>query len=178
MQPGPIFISESTEDEWLDKVKPAIIERIQHYAENEIRFSLLAIVNSKMEIAKNTSNVIRSHITAIQTKLMSLGESVEDPMDVDVDEEYFGSLPDDIPVLVAELQAKRQILAEQEQIIDMETEKYARWRKENARRKHNYIPFILGLLERLAKKNRLIPLLDQAKKRRSEAAEKQEEAKV
>ena len=49
LQPGPILLGECNEDDWLDKVRPVIQARIQSYAENEIRFNLLAVVSSKKE---------------------------------------------------------------------------------------------------------------------------------
>ncbi len=45
MQEGPILLEENiTKSEWIDKVKPFIINRINLYANNEIKFNLLAVI--------------------------------------------------------------------------------------------------------------------------------------
>jgi ubiquitin carboxyl-terminal hydrolase L5 len=60
IQKGPILHSECTSDEWLDKVKPAIMTRIQSYSESEIRFNLLALVTDKGEAAEARVKVLQS----------------------------------------------------------------------------------------------------------------------
>ena len=47
--------------------------------------------------------------------------------------------------------------------IEREEAKEARWRDENIRRRHNYLPLILSLLKELAAKGELQPLIDQAR---------------
>jgi ubiquitin carboxyl-terminal hydrolase L5 len=45
LQEGPILIEDNVgKSEWVNKVKPAIINRISLYANNEIKFNLLALV--------------------------------------------------------------------------------------------------------------------------------------
>ncbi len=45
LQEGPILIGENANcSDWIEKVKPAIIQRINLYASNEIKFNLLALV--------------------------------------------------------------------------------------------------------------------------------------
>jgi ubiquitin carboxyl-terminal hydrolase L5 len=45
MQEGPILIEDGVQrTEWVNKVKPAILNRINLYANNEIKFNLLALV--------------------------------------------------------------------------------------------------------------------------------------
>jgi ubiquitin carboxyl-terminal hydrolase L5 len=45
LQEGPILLAENiNKSDWIDKVKPLILERINLYANNEIKFNLLALV--------------------------------------------------------------------------------------------------------------------------------------
>lgn len=98
---------------------------------------------------------------------MSLGVEIESNyMDIEFDEDYFNALPDDVGQLQAEIFNKQDQAKHQQGIVEHETYKNAKWKEENARRKHNYIPFILALLEKLAEKNQLLPLLEQAKKKK------------
>jgi ubiquitin carboxyl-terminal hydrolase L5 len=57
------------------------------------------------------------------------------------------------------------LLVDLAQQLEIEEQKLARWKKENLRRKHNYVPFLVNLLKELAKRKQLIPLLDAAKER-------------
>ncbi len=48
LKEGPILIAESIENkDWVEKVKPSIINRINLYSSNEIKFNLLAVVPDK-----------------------------------------------------------------------------------------------------------------------------------
>ena len=66
--------------------------------------------------------------------------------------------------MVEELQKQ---LNAQSVVLDEETIRENKWKEENARRKHNYVPFIIKMLEILAARNKLIPLLEEAKQRKS-----------
>jgi ubiquitin carboxyl-terminal hydrolase L5 len=61
--------------------------------------------------------------------------------------------------------------------IEQETEKQARWKTENERRRHNYVPLIFDLLTHLAKKNLLGDLFKDAVERKKEKDEKEKNEK-
>mmetsp|Transcript_42828 Transcript_42828/g.67138 ORF Transcript_42828/g.67138 Transcript_42828/m.67138 type:complete len:113 (+) Transcript_42828:275-613(+) len=60
------------------------------------------------------------------------------------------------------LSTSKMTLGDLRAALAEEDDKVARFRKENARRKHNFIPFIIQLLRGLAKKKKLGPLIDSA----------------
>jgi len=54
--------------------------------------------------------------------------------------------------------------------IKAEDDKFAAWKQENIRRKHNYIPFVMALMKVLAERGKLQPMVDKAKAKADEAA--------
>ena len=53
LRSGPILFEENVKnEEWIKKVKLSIINRINLYAQNEIKFNLLALVPDRLEKAK------------------------------------------------------------------------------------------------------------------------------
>ncbi|XP_061400715.1 ubiquitin carboxyl-terminal hydrolase isozyme L5 [Musca vetustissima] len=56
-------------------------------------------------------------------------------------------------------------IAKLRSLIDNEVEKRKRYRIENIRRKHNYLPFIVELLKMLGERGQLMPIYEKAKQR-------------
>ncbi|XP_076231548.1 ubiquitin carboxy-terminal hydrolase L5 [Calliopsis andreniformis] len=63
-----------------------------------------------------------------------------------------------------------------EALINAEIRKSERYRMENIRRKHNYLPLIMELLKILAKEGKLVPLYQRAKERALEKESKKNKA--
>merc|ERR1712216_879008 len=59
--------------------------------------------------------------------------------------------------------------------IKTEDDKFAAWKQENIRRKHNYIPFVMALMKVLAERGQLQPMVTKAKAKADEAAESAKE---
>jgi len=59
---GPVNLGPCTEDDWLEKVRPVIQERMSRYTSAEIRFNLLALI-------KNREDVYRTRIVEIDERM-------------------------------------------------------------------------------------------------------------
>ncbi|XP_040582867.1 ubiquitin carboxyl-terminal hydrolase isozyme L5 [Lepeophtheirus salmonis] len=67
---------------------------------------------------------------------------------------------------LAECQKEENNSAEElriQQLINHESDRRSKWRLENIRRRHNYLPFIIELLKTLANQGQLLPLYQKAK---------------
>ncbi|NXY73799.1 UCHL5 hydrolase, partial [Glareola pratincola] len=80
------------------------------------------------------------------THLTFSGFWKEEPMDTDQSSNMLSSIQSEV--------AKYQML------IEEENQKLKRYKIENIRRKHNYLPFIMELLKTLAEHQQLIPLVE------------------
>lgn len=69
--------------------------------------------------------------------------------------------------MVSQLERLKITMMEQDDILQEEESKKIKYEKENARRKHNYIPFILEMLKIAANKGDLARLYQEAKGRHS-----------
>ncbi|XP_018429208.1 PREDICTED: ubiquitin carboxyl-terminal hydrolase isozyme L5-like [Nanorana parkeri] len=58
-----------------------------------------------------------------------------------------------------------------ELLLEEENRKTKRYKIENIRRKHNYLPFIMELLKTLAEHQQLIPLVEKAKEKQTRRAQ-------
>lgn len=77
-------------------------------------------------------------------------------------------LPSDPAALSAQLLSVQDEMKEAQHVIDDEQLKAERWKVENVRRKHNYVPFIFNLLKILAEKGKLNSLVESAAKATAE----------
>lgn len=65
----------------------------------------------------------------------------------------------------------KEILEYKQRLLE-EKNKQQRWKEENIKRRHNYVPFLVNLLKVLAEKKELLPLVDKAKANVKPAASK------
>ncbi|KAK7879530.1 hypothetical protein WMY93_033761 [Mugilogobius chulae] len=103
----------------------------------EVRTQLTEVRTQVTEVRTQLTEV-RTQLTEVRTQLTE-----DEPMDTDQSSSFVSS----------EI-AKYQLL------IETENQKLQRYKIENIRRKHNYLPFIMELLKTLAEYQQLMPLVE------------------
>ena len=132
---GPILIEENVKnEEWIKKVKPSILNRINLYAQNEIKFNLLALVPDRLEKAQKLDADLKKRRNYVQNLIEKKGETSNDK-----DLEEYNKMT-----------------------IKDEEFKVKKFREENERRQFNYIPFIYELMQTLAEKGKLSDMYKEA----------------
>lgn len=191
---------------WMGFARTAIQTRLAQYASKEIRFNLMALIGNQAEQIKQKIAKIEASIVAAGGVLApapapaaaassSSSSSSAAPVAAAAD----GSVPmEDTPVATAaaataaataaavasaaadaesgELLMLREELSHLQKSLADESSKMDRWRVENLRRKHNYVPFIFNLLRMLAEKGKLSGLVESAVKNSAERSARQRAA--
>jgi len=142
LQKGPRLISECTDDDWFEKVKPTIQQRMGEY-NGEVRFTLLGIIQ---DLKMRYENDLKK----LEARLNNGNNGMN------VDDEFDTLSTDETSAKIEELKNS----------ISEETNKRQRWQKENVRRHHNYFPFIFAMLKVLSENNVLDDLTKRAEEKK------------
>lgn len=155
----------------MEEVKRRIDLQNEDPSQNEIRFSLLAVVPDKICVAEKKIKSLKVSRQANVAKLLSLGGELnlnyndlsDDEIEPDEFESLLSSIPDDLDLIQAEITEITQEISEN--LAAIQTEKHNReiWKKENERRRHDFLPFVLTLLRHASKKGLLTNRLSQLK---------------
>eukprot|EP00126_Sphaerothecum_destruens_P001138 Sdes_comp13281_c0_seq1m3126 len=146
---GPIDLGGCTEEIWLESIAPAIQSRIDQYSKTEIHFNLMAVVKDRLSVTRESIRILEAE------KATLLGQQ-----SVDVSSEH--STPQDCDERLNQIE---QELGNLNCVMDVEKEKNERYRIDNIRRKHNYLPFFIETLKLLAQKNELAALIEEGKRK-------------
>ncbi|KAL7750164.1 ubiquitin carboxyl-terminal hydrolase [Sorochytrium milnesiophthora] len=132
---GPIANDGSTTDDaaWLNTLIPAIQARIARYMSSEIRFNLMAVIKDRALVARQELTAIESQMAAAQSALQQIQSDA--------------AKKDELAAHIAQLTMRRDECLEH---IQIEEDKTKRYKRDNARRRHNFIPLVFELLKRMA----------------------------
>jgi len=173
LKPGPILLGDCTLENWLEKVRPAIQSRIKQYSEKEVRFNLLAIVKDRTLVYKEELKKLESKKQKIEAKITKMEDQGKDVMDTTEDD----GLPNAVTELKSLLQSTDIETKDVQENIKREQDKHQKWKVENVRRKHNYVPFVFNLLKILAEKGKLPELVEKSQKLTASRAAAREASK-
>jgi ubiquitin carboxyl-terminal hydrolase L5 len=134
LKDGPVDLGAAPQDSWMSHMKPILERRMMKYSTEEVHFNLMAVVSDRKILYQN--------------KLDDARQRKENLMQTDDQS------------AVAAIDAE---IANFSNLLTQEEEKVHKYRNENTRRRHNYLPFIMELLRTLAKKGELMPLAEKAR---------------
>jgi len=158
---GPIRIGPVEEGtNWISSVAtPEIQRRCAELGEDAVKFSLMAVMGNRKKQAELDIIQAKERRDAIAVEMAG----AEGPS---------SSLVEEDALLASECVSNEALVAE-------EVMKFEGYKKENQRRRHNYVPLAVQLLKLMAKNQTLIPAheraIETAKTKREERKKKKEE---
>ena len=140
-QEGPILIEDNVEfKDWIAKIKPVLIQRINLYSNNEIQFNLMALIPDRLSQLKKSKDLLISQKNYIE-KIIEGNNVIKSEKEL----EEFNKMNKE---QLEERKKKIEIeINEYNNGINIEKMKINKYKEENERKQHNYTPFIIELLK-------------------------------
>ncbi|KAK6587740.1 hypothetical protein RS030_81241 [Cryptosporidium xiaoi] len=162
---------------WVDVAINEVKRRIGLYKsddnKDEIRFSLMAVVPDKIyNLNKKIKKLNRTKQIYI-AKLMSLSDEYIPEMGYDNDEDedslcgdneiesLITEIPNNVEKIKNKISSINQEINDNLSILDAEKCIRSEWKRENVRRRHDFLPFVLTLLKHASKKGLLTKKMSQ-----------------
>ena len=160
LQEGPILIENNVEfNEWTKKLRNTLIQRINIYSNNEKQFNLMALIPDKLEQLKNQKDLLTSKKNYIEKKIEGNNDTKIENELMSLDE-LNGMSKDQLEEKLKNIEFE---INECNNGINIEKMKMNKYKEENERRQHNYVPFIFELLKQMSEKGIINELSEQNK---------------
>ncbi|KAJ9062058.1 hypothetical protein DSO57_1014682 [Entomophthora muscae] len=138
LKSSPHKIEPCTDDDWIDRALDGIQNRINSYGGGEVRFSLMAVCADRVMALQAQVDQIKEGLMEFYDPTTKSNVSRQDMSAMDI-----------------------RLDALQEEILNEEA-KQNKWKKENALRRHNFIPLFMQLLAEASRSGRLGPMVKKA----------------
>ena len=162
------MLGDAGESGWEHTAQKAITRRIEAQG-REIRFSLMGVVKDQRVVLQERLDLHTERIARLQSLGIAAAASTTSNAPVaHGDEAGFEALmakdkDTAKEQLAAQLQFEEAQRMDVEGRLKMAEAKHVQWKEENIRRKHNYVPLTIALIDRLAKAERLQPMIKKAR---------------
>ncbi|KAJ2362883.1 hypothetical protein IW150_006886, partial [Coemansia sp. RSA 2607] len=135
LRPGPV--DHGATDDWVARAAEVIQARMAEFGA-ELRFSLMAVVGDRRAALGKRVSSIDASIARLLTQLERLRLDAG------------GAKREQLQSQIGRLNVER---ADLEHMVQVEEGKLARYRRDNALRKHNFVPLVYQLVRAMAKKD-------------------------
>ena len=147
LQEGPILLEQDVEfNNWTKKIKNILIEKINFFSNNEIKFNLFVLIPDKLEQLNNNKNILISKKNYIE-------EKIKGNTDIENDNNFEELKGLDNGLLEEKIKKIESEINECNNAINIEKMKNNKYKEENERRQFNYTPFILEILKIMGENN-------------------------